>query len=289
MSTYTIYAMQVTHGLVYAMLLFLVASGLSLVFGMMRILNLAHGGFYMLGAYCAYAVYFYSGSFLLAALLAPVLIAALGAATEKLLLRPISSSGHASELLLTFGLLYIMNQFILWVAGTEPRGIPVPELLSGSIAWFGAKYPVYRLFILATGATIAGSLVVAIYKTRLGNVIRSTVDDGEMVAALGINPNAVRIGVFAAGAALAGFAGVVALPFLQADPLMAETILTDSFVVIVLGGFGSIVGALIASILVGLLQSLGIVFFPELAGTLQFALMALVLVFRPQGLLGEES
>lgn len=285
----SIYATQALHGIVYAMLLFLVASGLSLVFGMMRILNLAHAGFYMLGAYLAYSTYAISGSFWLALLVVPALMALAGGLIERFLLRRTQALGHAYELLLTFGLFFMIGQCALWIWGDAPLEVPVPSLLQGGIDWFGGRYPLYRLFILATGLVICAGMFLVLHRTRIGIIIRSAVSDGAMVSALGINTDLVRIGVFAAGAALAAFAGAIAAPFLQAEPNMGLTILADCFVVIVLGGFGSLGGALIAALAIGQLQSFGVLFMPELAGMFQFLLMAAVLIIRPQGLFGEAS
>lgn len=282
-------ATQALHGLVYGMLLFLVASGLTLVFGMMRILNMAHASFYMLGAYIACSVVAATGSFILALVVAPVVVGLLGAVAERFLLRRIGERGHVAELLLTFGLFFMIGEAVLWIWGSFPLQLPAPALLSGSVPLLGSQYPVYRLFILAFATLVCAGLALVLLKTRLGIIIRSAVSDGEMVSALGINTSRVRFGVFGAGAALAALAGVIAVPFLQADPTMAASILVDAFVVVVVGGFGSLLGAFVAAILLGQLQSFGVLFIPDLAIVFQFMLMALVLIFRPQGLFGEAS
>jgi branched-chain amino acid transport system permease protein len=285
----SVYATQGLHGVVYGMLLFLVASGLTLVFGLMGILNIAHAAFYMLGAYLAYTTARLTGSFWLALLVAPLVIGALGALVERWLLRRTHAFGHAYELLLTFGLFFMMEEAVRWIWGSYTLQVPMPAGLGGSVPFMGAQYPMYRLFILAASGVICLAMAVVLLRTRLGIMIRSAVSDADMVSALGINTGAMATGVFAAGAALAAVAGVIAAPFLQADLSMGSTILVDMFVVIVIGGFGSLMGALLASLMIGELQSFGILWFPEFALVFQFLLMAIVLIARPQGLFGEKG
>lgn len=284
----SLYAMQGLHGLVYGMLLFLVASGLTLIFGLLRILNIAHAAFYMLGAYLAYATVSITGNFWLSLFIAPVAAGLLGAAVEYGLLRRIRGRGHEHELLLTFGLFYMMSEATRWIWGDYTLEVPTPSLLVSSVPMLGGRYPLYRLFILAFSALICVLLGFVLQRTRLGIVIRSSVSDREMVGALGINTSLVTTGVFGLGAGLAAIAGVVAAPFLQVDPSMGQAILVDTFVVVVIGGFGSLSGALISSIMIGELKSFGILLFPQFALVFQFLLMAAVLIVRPQGLLGEK-
>jgi branched-chain amino acid transport system permease protein len=285
----SVYATQALHGVVSGMLLFLVASGLTLVFGMMGILNIAHAGFYMLGAYLAYSTVHATGHFWMSLLVAPLVVGALGALVERFLLRRTHAFGHAYELLLTFGLFFMIGEAVRWIWGSNPLQVAVPAGLGGSIPFLGSQYPLYRLFILCVSALICLGMAAALLKTRVGIVIRSAVSDGEMVAALGVNTPLVSLGVFTVGSALAAVAGVIAAPFLQADPSMGAVILTDLFVVIVIGGFGSLLGALMASLMIGELQSFGILWFPEFALVFQFLLMAIVLIVRPQGLFGEKG
>ncbi len=285
----SVYATQGLHGIVYGMLLFLVSSGLTLVFGMMGILNIAHAAFYMLGAYLAYTTVHATGNFWLSLVLAPLVVGALGALVERWLLRRTHAFGHAYELLLTFGLFFMIGEAVKWIWGNYPLQVPVPAGLTGSVAFMGSQYPVYRLFILAVSSVICVGMAVVLLRTRIGIIIRSAVSDAGMVGALGINTPLMSTGVFAAGAALAAVAGVIAAPFLQADLSMGGTILVDTFVVIVIGGFGSLLGALLASLMIGELQSFGILWFPEFALVFQFLLMAVVLIVRPQGLFGEKG
>ena len=281
------YATQALHGLVYGMLLFLVASGLTLVFGMMRILNMAHASFYMAGAYIGYSVAQAAGNFWLALIIAPATVGLLGIFIEVFLLRRMFGNGHVYELLLTFGLFYIITEAIVWHWGSYAYSLQPPVILSGSVPLFGASYPVYRLFVLAMSVVVCAGLATVLLFSRAGIIIRATVSDDAMVSALGINTSRVRYAVFGAGAALAAFAGIIAVPFLQAEPSMGASILIDSFVVVVIGGFGSLAGALLAALLIGEIQSFGILFLPDLAIIFQFLLMALVLMFRPSGLFGE--
>jgi len=285
----SVYATQGLHGLVYGMLLFLVSSGLTLVFGMMGILNIAHAAFYMLGAYLAYTTVAVTGNFWLSLLFAPIAVGLLGAAIERGLLQRIHRYGHAYELLLTFGLFYMLAEAVRWIWGNYTLQVPTPALLAGSIPLLGSQYPLYRLFILAFSASICLAMAAVLMRTRVGIIIRSAVADAEMVSALGINTPLLALGVFSAGAALAAAAGVIAAPFLQADPSMGAAILVDTFVVVVVGGFGSLLGALLASLMIGELQSFGILWFPAFALVFQFLLMASVLVLRPQGLFGERT
>lgn len=284
-----IYVIQAMHGIVYGMLLFLVASGLTLVFGMMGVLNIAHAAFYMLGAYFSYSLVVWTGNFWLSFILAPVGVAILGAFVERVLLRRVHIRGHAYELMLTFGIFFVLGEVVKWIWGTYPLTVKVPTLLSGSIPFMGATYPFYRLFILLIAILVLLVLAFLLLKTRIGITIRAAVFDAGMVDILGTNVPRVFLGVFSIGSGLAGLAGVVAAPFLSTYPGMGLDILVDTFVVIVVGGFGSLGGALIASLMIGELQSFGILFIPRLALVFEFLLMAVVLILRPQGLFGEKA
>jgi branched-chain amino acid transport system permease protein len=283
------YLIQGMHGLVYGMLLFLVTSGLTLIFGMMGVLNIAHAAFYMVGAYFAYTLVAWTGNFWICLILAPIGVGLIGGFVERVLLRKVHAFGHASELMLTFGVFYILAEVVKWIWGTYPLSISPPSILAGSIPFAGAIYPTYRLFILLISAIVLLILAFIMQKTRIGITVRAAVFDNEMVDILGINVQAVFLGVFCIGSALAGLAGVVAAPFLTTYPGMGLEILIDAFVVIVIGGFGSVWGALLAALMIGELQSFGIMFIPELALVFQFLLMAIVLVLRPQGLFGEAA
>jgi len=286
---FDIYVAQALHGLVYGMLLFLVASGLNLVLGMMGVLNIAHASFYMLGAYFAYSVTAHLKSFWLSLLISPLLVGGIGLLLERLLIRQTYKSGHDLQLLLTFGLFFIINEITRIIWGSGLLTVETPPILSGSIPFMGRIYPVYRLFIIGFTALIVVCMIFVLTKTRVGIIIRAAVKDAEMVEALGNNVPTVFLLVFGAGSALAGLAGVIAAPFLSVYLNMGAEALMDCFVVIVVGGFGSLLGALIASLLIGQLQSFGILWIPQLAMVFQFLLMALILILRPNGLFGEKE
>jgi branched-chain amino acid transport system permease protein len=276
------------HGLVYAGLLFLVSSGLTLVFGMMNVLNFAHASFYMLGAYFSYSLLRITDNLWLSLLICPLLLFLLGALIERYLLRRVHVYGHLHELLLTFGLAYIIAELVKLTWGNYPLGVNLTGFLAGTVNLFGLTYPIYRLFMFACAIFISLIMAAILYKTRVGIIVRAAVDDNEMVNSLGINVPRVFMGVFAFGAALSGFAGVIAGPLLSTYPGMATEILIDAFVVIVIGGFGSLGGALIASFMIGELQAFGTLLFPDLSMALIYMLMALVLIIKPSGLFGEE-
>jgi branched-chain amino acid transport system permease protein len=284
-----IYLLQATHGLIYGMLIFLVASGLTLVLGMMGVLNIAHAAFYMLGAYFSYTFAVYVGSFWLGLLFGPLIVAGLAIAIERFFIRKTYTSGHEFQLLLTFGLFFILGEVIRLVWGTSPLTVPIPGLLSGDIPYFGLRYPVYRLFILGFSVVILIVAALILSRTRIGIIIRAAVSDAEMVDALGTNIPLVFSGVFAGGAVLAALAGVIASPFLNVYSGMGDDALLDCFVIIVVGGFGSLPGALIASLMLGQLHSFGILFIPKLAIVFQFLLMVAVLIVKPTGLFGEKQ
>jgi len=284
-----VYIIQVIHGLVYGMLLFLVASGLTLVFGMMGVLNLAHATFYMLGAYFAYSITRFLGSFWLSLLICPLIVGSLGVLIERFLLRKAYKGGHLAELLLTFGLFFILGELVRIVWGSVPLSVPAPRILAGNISIAGMAYPTYRLFILGFSFLVLLGIALLLTRTRIGIIIRAAVSDSDMVGALGNNVPIVFMGVFGGGAALAAIAGVIAAPFLSTYLGMGNDVLLDCFVVIVVGGFGSLFGAFVASLMIGELQSFGILWIPRLAIIFQFLLMAVVLITRPTGLFGEKE
>jgi branched-chain amino acid transport system permease protein len=278
------------HGLAYAGLLFLVSSGLTLIFGMMNVLNFAHAAMYMVGAYLSYTIIMQlTGQFWMALMICPVILFIIGALVERFLLRRVHAQGHLGELLLTFGLAYIITELVKWYWGNYPLAVNVTGFLSGSITIFGFIYPIYRIFVFFSAVLVGGIMALILYKTRLGIILRASVNDSEMTNTLGVNVPLVFMGVFAFGTALSGFAGVIAGPFLSTFPGMAQEILIDAFVVIVVGGFGSLGGAVVAALLIGQLQSFGVLLIPKLSVALIYLLMAAVLIIKPSGLFGEES
>jgi branched-chain amino acid transport system permease protein len=289
MELLTILPAQALHGLVYGMLLFLVASGLTLIFGMMGVLNFAHGALYMLGAYVSFSILQWTGQFWLCLLLAPLAVAVIGIIIERFFLRKVHAYGHAHELLITFGIAYIIEELVKIIWGNEPLLVTLPQILAGSVNLFGIRYPIYRLFILGVSMLVFILLFLILFKTRAGIIVRAAVANKDMTAALGFNVPLIFLLLFGVGAWLAGVAGVIGGPYLITNPAMAATIIIDLFVVVVVGGLGSVEGALIASLLIGWLQSFGILFLPQFAIVFEFLLMALVLIFRPHGLMGESK
>jgi branched-chain amino acid transport system permease protein len=277
------------HGLAYAGLLFLVSAGLTLVFGMMNVLNFAHAAMYMLGAYFSFTLLHVTGQFWLCLLICPQLLFIIGALVERFLLRRVHVYGHLHELLLTFGLAYIITELVKSIWGNFPLAVNIGGFLSGTVQLFGIIYPIYRIFIFACAILVGTGMALILYQTRLGIILRAAVNDSEMVNALGFNVPLVFTGVFAFGAALSGMAGVIAGPLLTTYPGMAHEILIDAFVVIVVGGFGSLGGAVVASLLIGELQSFGVLLFPKLSLALVYMLMAAVLIIKPSGLFGEKQ
>jgi len=277
------------HGLTYAGLLFLVSSGLTLVFGMMNVLNFAHATFYMLGAYFSWTLLRVTGNFWLSLVVAPIALFVIGAVVERFLLRRVHVLGHVHELLLTFGLAYIIMESVKWIWGTKPLAAPITGFLAQSVDLFGIIYPVYRLFVFSASILIGLIMAVVLFKTRVGIVIRGAVDDAAMVGALGINVPVLFMATFGFGAALSGFAGVIAGPLMTTFPGMADAILVDAFVVIVIGGLGSLGGAVLASLMIGQLQAFGVLLFPKFSLALIYLLMAAVLVVKPSGLFGRQT
>ena len=278
---------QALNGIQYGFLLFLVASGLTLVFGIMGIINLAHGAFYMLGAYLCWWLTGITGSLALAILLGVPIVVLVGLAIERFGIVFLYKRDHLYQVLFTYGLILIFNEArsLLW--GNDVHSVPVPALLAGSIPLTEIQvYPVYRLFISLVCLLLAAGLYLVIQRTRLGMIVRAGAVDREMVAALGIDVRLLFAIVFAFGAALAAFAGMISAPMQSIYPGIGEDILIVSFVVVVIGGIGSIKGAFIGAMLIGLADTFGSVLLPIGSGTVIYAVMALVLLWRPQGLFG---
>jgi len=287
--TAVLYVAQAIHGLAYGMLLFLVASGLTLIFGMMGILNIAHASFAMLSAYFCYQVLLMTGNFWVALLIAPVVAGICGVLTERFLLRTVHKQGHLAELLITVGIMIFIVEIVKLFWGTESLVVKIPQSLSGLVNFAGLTYPIYRLFVIGLSVVVLGFMALILLKTRLGKIVRAAVSDADMVSALGINTPLVFMLVFGIGIWLAGVAGAVAGPLLTVFPGMADQWGMDAFVVVVVGGFGSLLGAFIVALFLGELNAYGIQFIPRLAPVLMFAFMALVLAFKPMGLFGERE
>ncbi len=281
------FLVQALNGVQYGLLLFLVASGLTLIFGIMGIINLAHGAFYMIGAYLAYWLVGWTGSLLAGVLIGIPIAVAVGLVIERLLISRLYHRDHLDQVLLTYGLILILNeaQRILW--GSDFNSVPVPELLAGSVPLTeNQAYPVYRLFISLVCLGVAAGLSLVIARTRLGMTIRAGASNREMASALGVDIGAVFAVVFAMGVALAAFSGMIGAPVSSVYPGMGDRVLIVSFVVVVIGGIGSVKGAFIGAMLIGLADTFGRVLVPDFASMVIYALMALVLLWRPQGLFG---
>ncbi|WP_238119429.1 MULTISPECIES: branched-chain amino acid ABC transporter permease [unclassified Xanthobacter] len=297
-----LFLVQILNGLQLGILLFLVAAGLTLVFGVMDVINLAHGVQYMLGAYLMVTATALTGSFWLGLPLALVAALVLGLVLERLVIRQLYGRDHLEQVLATFGIILFVNEAVRMIWGASPLSIPMPQALSGSVPLLdGLNYPVYRLALIAVGLALAGGLYLLVTRTRSGMLLRAGASNAPMVSALGVDITALFAKVFAFGAMLAAFAGAMAGPILSVEPGMGDSLLILAFVVIVIGGIGSMRGAFIAALLVGLIDTLGRSFItdllklvmpaadanqagPALASMSVYLLMALVLFFRPRGL-----
>jgi branched-chain amino acid transport system permease protein len=283
-------AVQVLSGLSVGMFLFLVSVGMSLIFGVTRIVNLAHGSFYMVGAYFMVSIIEFlperPWAFWVALLLAPLGVGALGAIIEATLLRLIYHREPLLQLIITFGLLLVIGTLVLLVWGPDTKSVPRPDVLAGSVRVFGQPFPSYYLLVLALAPVTALALWLVFYRTRWGMLIRAATVDREMLGALGVNVAVLYTQVFAFGSWLAGFGGALAAPTVAVALGMDADVLTTAFVVVVVGGLGSFAGSFISALLVGELQSFGILIFPAISIVLIFAMMAIVLIVRPWGLLG---
>ena len=293
---------QTLNGFQFGILLFLLAAGLTLIFGIMDLINLAHGSLYMMGAYFAATFTSWTDSFLLGALLAVPASMIFGMLVEMIALRTLYTRNHLDQVLATFGLILFFNEFVRLIWGPIGLDIPLPEVLNGSVdLFFGIRYPAFRLVIIAVGILVAFLLYLLVSRTKLGMLIRAGASNRQMVSALGVNINFLYTLVFGLGAALAGLAGLMAGPIMTVEIGMGEGILIITLVVIVIGGVGSIKGAFVAALLVGLIDTVGRSFLPAILGLffsndvadtaapaissmLIYLLMALILAIRPQGL-----
>ena len=284
MDFYT-FLIQFLNGIQYGLLLFLVASGLTLIFGIMGIINLAHGSFYMIGAYMAFSLSTLSGSLFVAIVAGIVLSVLLGIALEWALFSHLYHRDHLEQVLLTYGLILVFEELRSLIVGNDVHGVAVPAIFNWSIPLTATlSYPVYRLFMSGVCVVLAVLLYLLIAKTRVGMMIRAGSSNREMVQSLGLNINLVYRLVFALGVALAAFAGMLAAPVSSVYPGMGTSVLIICFVVVVIGGIGSVWGALVASLLIGLADTFGKVLIPEAAGITVYLLMAAILLWRPEGL-----
>ena len=297
---------QLLNGLQFGVMLFLMAAGLTLIFGVMGLINLAHGSFYMVGAFACAAVAAWTGSFWLGLVASLAAAAAAGAVVELLVVRRLYGRDHLDQVLATFALILVFSEGTRWLFGSFPLYLDIPPLLSGAVSLpGGSQYPLYRLAIIGVGIFVAVGLYLLISRTRLGMRIRAGESDREMIAALGVDVATLYTLVFALGAALAGLAGAMVGAIQSVQVGMGEPVLILAFVVIVIGGIGSIRGALVGALLVGVIDTLGRFLLPQLFGLfmapsqaglvggalasmLIYVVMALILAFRPRGLFAGE-
>jgi branched-chain amino acid transport system permease protein len=278
---------QLLNALTLAGLLFLVSAGLSLVFGILRVVNFAHGVFYMLGAYLGFTTVALTGWFWPALVVVPPVVGALGAVLESSTLRFIYRRPPIYQLLLTFGLALILEEGLRILYGPTAKGFDPPAVLEGAIRLGSLQYPRYRLFVVALGLVVAAAVWLFLRKTRAGLVIRAVAQNSEMADCLGADVARVRTLVFGAACALAGLGGVAAAPMTTAYLGMGISVIVDAFVVVVIGGLGSIGGSMAGSLIVGAAQTWGAFYLPESAMVIMYAVMGLILIFRPWGLFGE--
>jgi branched-chain amino acid transport system permease protein len=276
---------SVLNGLAIGFLLFILAVGLSLVFGMMDVLNLAHGALFLGGAYLGAA---FSGSWggFLAALAVAAVGGLLAGAVLSLMTGPLRRRSHLDQALLTLGVAFVVAELLIIAFGDDPLSVAAPPALDGSVTVFGAVYPAYRLVLIGVGAVLAVAVYLVVERTRVGALVRATVADRDMVATIGVDNRLVTTAVFAVGSLLATTAGVLGGPIYGARPGLDATVLILALVVVVIGGLGSVRGALVGALIIGQVDTLGRMLLPELASFVLFAALALVLVLRPQGLFG---
>ena len=275
------------NSLVLGGVFLIVAVGLNIIYGLSRVMNLAHGSLYAIGAYAGYTLVATGLNYFVAILIAPIAVAAVGLLLERSIIAPMRKRSMIYTLIITYGLMFLLDGLIKQIWGNEPRFIELPAFIRDTVPILGTHYPVFRLVtLLITAATMTG-LMLLLSKTKIGMILRAASTIPEMVSCLGINMNYVHIGAFVLGCVLAGIAGTIAGPLTTIDPLMGHEMLISSFVVIVIGGLGSLRGAVFAALLIGVVQTLADFFVTDLAMVIVYMLMAVILAFMPRGLLGE--
>lgn len=284
--SFDLLALQLFTGLALGAIYVLLAVGLSLIFGMLTVVNFAHGAFFMLGAYAGLYVLQKTGNFWMAMLLAPLAVAGIGMLCERWLIRPLYGRGIDYPLLLTFGLAYMMVEAIRMIFGKSGLPFDTPEVLQGSTSLGFADFPTYRLFVIGVVVALLALLWVLIERTSFGLIVRAGARDPVIVRVLGVDVSRVWLIVFGVGTGIAALAGVLSAPLQGVSPEMGTSVLTVAFVVTVVGGMGSLMGAVVAGLLVGVVESMAVLFFPEAAKVSMFLIMAAVLLIRPQGLFG---
>lgn len=277
---------QVLNGLTIGAILMLIAMGLTVIFGLMGVVNFAHGAFYMLGAYLGLEVVQATGQMWIAIIVAPIGVGALGFLLERTTIRPLYGRDPLLHVLLTFGVAVVLSETVEIIWGPRIRSIPPPSFLSGSVEFLGINYPSYRLVILLVAGVVAGSVWFVMRRTNIGLIIRSGTHDREMVEALGINIRVVFTGVFVAGTMLAALAGVLIGPLRNVHPEMGAGVIVYAFIAVIIGGLGSVGGAIAGALLVGVAEVLGALLIPGMAKAAIYAIVVLVLLVKPTGLFG---
>ncbi|OJX33327.1 MAG: branched-chain amino acid ABC transporter permease [Burkholderiales bacterium 68-12] len=276
------------NGLVYGALLIVMSSGLALIYGLRRVVNFAHGALYMLGAYLGFSVAQHS-NFWVALLVAPAIMAVVGVLLDRYGFRLLQDREPLNVMLVTFGLLLILEDLVVFIWGKANLSLFTPELLNFSVNLWGNEVPAYRLGVIAVGAVVALGLTLWLRYSRVGLFVRAASTDPVTTSMQGVNTDALSAAVVGLGSALAGLAGVVAGPFLSLSPHMSSDVLIDSFVVVVIGGLGSLAGAFIAALLLGMMQAVGAVYLPEVSVLLPFIFMIAILIWKPSGLAGSRT
>ncbi len=271
-------------GLSLGMLLFLLASGLTLIFGMLGVINFAHGALYMLGAYLAFEITRLTGSFTLSLVAATLVVGLAGVAMERLSLRKLYGRPHFYQLILTFGFILVIGEIVKFFWGLGYKEVPIPEMMTGTVQMFGSAIPIYRLFVIAFGALVSAGLFYVLERSTFGMLVRASSSDGEMVQILGLPTGAIRTAMFGFGSALAGLAGAISAPLFPIELGMSTNTIIDCFIVVILGGLGNIRGVVAAALLIGMVRAIGYTFIPSWVDVLTFLLLIGTLLTRPQGL-----
>jgi branched-chain amino acid transport system permease protein len=270
-------------------LLFIMASGLNLVFGMLGIANFAHGSLYMLGAFAGYQIIAWTGNFWLAFLIAPLAVAALSIVIEATTFKPIYDKPHYIQFLLTFGLVFVLDDLARLIWGIYYKVVEPPALLSGSTQLLGAEISIYRLAIVAIGAVVAIVMFFTLERTKLGMIIRSTSENPDMAACLGLNTAVVRTAAFSVGGGLAGLAGILSAPIVAVTPAMGVNMIVDAFIVVVIGGLGNMRGVIVGALILGMARAIGQTIAADWVTLVTYFLLIVVLVVKPEGIFGKRA
>lgn len=276
------------NGLVYGSLLIVMSSGLALIYGLRRVVNFAHGALYMLGAYIGYSVALHS-NFWVALVAAPAIMAAVGVLLDRYGFRLLQDREPLNVMLVTFGLLLVLEDVVVFIWGKANYSLFTPDLLNFPVNLLGNEVPAYRIGVIAVGAIVAVGLTLWLRLSRMGLFVRAASTDPVTTSMQGVNTDRISATVVGLGSALAGLAGVVAAPFLSLSPHMSSDVLIDSFVVVVIGGLGSLAGAFVAALLLGMMQAIGAVYMPEVSVLLPFIFMIAILIWKPSGLAGSRT